>query len=109
MILAPTARKLQQSHLQNAREKGGGNTLPRQAPQKVTLAEKGTIDVTVHPPPPPPPPPLLPRLPLANPVLPVAATHTEEITSAATTGPGDTFQVTTTQDPLHVPLLYLGA
>ena len=93
---------------------------PSQAPQKVTLAEKGTVDATVHPPPPsPPPPPLLLRLPLARPVLPEAATHTkestnaathtEESTNAATTGAGDTLWGTTTQDPLHVPLLYLGA
>ena len=97
MILAPTAWKLQQSHDQNAQEKGRGNTPPRQAPQKVTLTEKGTVDATVHP---PPPPPLLLRLPLARPVLPVAATHTEESTNAtihteestnaATTGAGDT-------------------
>ena len=68
---------------------------------------------------PPPPPPLLLRLPVAHPVLPVAATHTEESTntathteestSAATTGAGDTLWETTTLDPLHVPLLYLGA
>ena len=122
MILAPTARKLQQSHHQNVRpRKGRGNTPPRQAPQKVTLTGKGTVDATVHPPPPPPPPPppLLLRLPLARPVLPVAATHTEESTntathieestSAATTGAGDTLWETTTLDPLHVPLLYLGA
>ena len=143
MILAPTAQKLQQSHLQDAREKGRGNTPPRQAPQKVTLTEKGTVDAPVHPPP-PPPPPLLPRLPLACPVLPVATTHTKErtsttttthtkeststtttthtkeststttthtkeSTSAATIEPGDSLQKTTTQDPLHVPLLYLGA
>ena len=65
--------------------KGRGNTSPQQVPQKVTLTEKGTIDATVHPPP-PPPPSLLPRLPLT---LPVAATHTKESTSTATTGPGD--------------------
>ena len=79
--------------------------------------EKGTVNATVHP---PPPPPLLLRILLARPVLPVATTHTEESTSAttthteestsaATTGAGDTFQGTTTQDPSHVPLLYLGA
>ena len=54
------------------------------------------------------PPPLLSRLSLAQ-VLSVAATHTKESTSATTTGPGDTPWGTTTQDPLHVPLLYLGA
>jgi len=63
--------------------------------------------------------PLLLRLRLAHPVLPVAATHTEESTnaatyteestSAATTGAGDTLWGTTTLDPLHVPLLYLRA
>ena len=56
---------------------------------------------------------LLLRLPLARPVLPVAATYTEESTntathieestSAATTGAGDTLWETTTLDPLHVP------
>ena len=70
---------------------------------------KKAVDATVHPPPPPSPLPLLLRLPLACPVLPVAATHTEESTSAATTGAGDTLWGTTTQDPLHAPLLYLGA
>ena len=55
MILAPTARKLQQSHHQNiCPRKGRGNTPPRQAPQKVTLTGKDTVDATVHPPPPPP-------------------------------------------------------
>ena len=108
MILAWIARKLQQSHFQNAQEKGRRNTPPQ---PKVTLTEKGTIDATVHPPPPPPPPPppLLPRLPLNHPVLQVATTHTKERTSAATTGPRDTPQGTTTQDPLHAALLYLGA
>ena len=39
----------------------------------------------------------------------MAATHTEESTSTATTGAGDTLWGTTTQDPSCVPLLYLGA
>ena len=61
----------------------------------------------------------VPRLSLAHPVLPVAATHTKESTSATTThtkeststaatGPGGTLWGTTTKVPLHVPLLYLG-
>ena len=103
-----TAWKLQQSQFQNAQEKGRGNTPPQQVPQKVTLTEKGTVDATVHHPP-PPPPSLLPRLPLTLPVLPVAATHTKESTSTATTGPGDTLRRTTTQYPLQVPLFYLEA
>ena len=40
MILALTARKLQQSHLQNAWEKGRGNTPPWQASQKASRGKR---------------------------------------------------------------------
>ena len=87
--LALTAQKPQQSHLRNARGKGRGNAPLHQAPQRVTLAGKGIIDATVHP----PPPPLHPPGPsLARPALLVAATHAEESTSAATAEAGNTLR-----------------
>ena len=79
--------KPQQSHLRNARGEGRGNAPRHQAPQKVTLAGKGIIDATVHP---PPPPPLRPCL--AHPALLVATTHTEKSTSATTAGAGNTLR-----------------
>ena len=84
VILTPTARKPQQSHLQNAQGKGRGNAPLHQAPQMVTPTGKGVADATVHPPPP------LPLRLLAHPALLVAATHAEGSTSAATTEAGDT-------------------
>ena len=92
-------------------EKKAGGTHPLDKLLRRPLVEKGTVDATVHPPPPPSPPSpppcsLLLRLPLARPVLPVAATHTKESTSATTIGPGYTPWGTTTQDPSHVPHLY---
>ena len=88
IILALTAQKPQQSHLRNARGKGRGNAPLHQAPQKVTLAGKGIIDATVHPPPPRHPP----GPSLARPALLVAATHAEESTSAATAEAGNTLR-----------------
>ena len=71
-----------------SRKKQRERTL-HQAPQKVTLAGKGIIDATVHP----PPPPLHPPGPsLARPALLVAATHAEKSTSAATTEAGNTLR-----------------
>ena len=69
--------------------------------------EKGNVDaqfILLDP----PPPLLFPRLPLARPVLPVAATYTKESTSTATTGPGDTLRGITGSITCGPPL-YLGA